>query len=627
VDRIARAMLALFEAPPAGTEVGLALLDAELRYIAVSNSLAGVHGSPVEESIGRSVREVLPALADELEPVLHEVLATGEPRLALEIGGGNAEARTWLCSYYPLRDGGAAALGAITVEITDRKRAELALRESSERLVDAQRLAHMGAWTHHLGEDRSEWSDELFTVYGFQGPEPPAQEEWLQRVVAADRDRFADAVVRSFRHGDPLDVGFRYRRPNGRIVHIRTAGTPLRDERGQVTTVKGFAQDVTELRRSEEQQAAVARLGQHALGGAALDDLFDRAAAAVAEVMLVEQALLTERLPDGQFLVRAGQGWRPGAVGSDVVPGTGQSGYTLHVDGAVVVADWEEEQRFNYVELLREAGIRSSASVPVRGKAAAFGVLSVHSTFPQHFTPDDVTFLYSVANVLAAAIDARADEERINTLAEARQRLVAQSLDAEERTRRVIAEALHDGALQEALVLRHTLGRLLGGGVGGQEEAERARGAIERMAEQLREAMVALHPTVLQAGGLAPALKAVADQQARIGGFIAEVEVDPAASGVRDQLILSIARELLVNAAKHARARRVRVEVRREGDDVSLRVADDGAGIPEERLQAALAEGHIGLASSAERVEAVGGRLVIGGAPGQGTVATARLPA
>jgi PAS domain S-box-containing protein len=626
VDRIARAMLALFEAPPAGTEVGFALLDEQLRYVAVSESLAAVHGVPADASVGRTVRDVFPQVADAVEPVLQEVLETGEPRLSMEMSSGGADGQTWLCSYYPLRGGGVAALGAITVEISDRKHAERALRESGERLAQAQRLARMGAWTHRMGDDRSEWSDELFNVYGFPGPEPPSQEEWLERVVEEDRERFSEAIVRSFRGGEPLDVQFRYRRPNGRIVHIRTAGTPTQDAEGRVTTVKGFAQDVTELRRSEEQQTTVARLGQHALSGASLDDLFDRAAASVAEVMLVEQALLTERLPDGTFLVRAGRGWRPGAVGADVVPGTGQSGYTIHVDGPVVVEDWEQEQRFNYADLLREVGIRSSASVPVRGKAEAFGVLSVHSRFPHHFTPDDVAFLYSIANVLAAAVDARAAEDRINALADARQRLVAQALDAEERTRRVIAEALHDGALQEALVLRHTLGRLLGGGIGGQEEAERARGAIERMAEQLREAMVALHPTVLQAGGLAPALKAVAEQQARIGGFTAEVDVDPAATGVRDQLILSIARELLINAAKHARARHVRVEVRRDGDDVALRVADDGAGIPEERLRAALAEGHIGLASSAERVEAVGGRLVIGGGPGHGTVATARVP-
>lgn len=184
MERIARAMVALFEAPPPGAAVGFAVLDCDLRYIAVSPSLAPVHGGSTEASVGRPLRDVLPMLADEIEPVLRDVLATGEPRLGMEVGGGG---RTWLCSYYPLCDAGDAAVGAITVEITDRKRAELALRESGERLVEAQRLARMGAWTWHADGSRTEWSEALFGVYGFPPPEPPPNEEWLRRVVDDDR--------------------------------------------------------------------------------------------------------------------------------------------------------------------------------------------------------------------------------------------------------------------------------------------------------------------------------------------------------------------------------------------------------------------------------------------------------
>jgi PAS domain S-box-containing protein len=622
VDRIARAMHALFDAPEAGAAVGFAMYDEQLRYVAVSESVAAVHGHPAEESVGRTVREVMPDIADELEPILHQVLETGEPRLEVEVGAAGRGDRVWLGNYYPLRDGGAAVLGAIVVEITDRKRAEHALREAGERLARAQRLARMGAWTLHVDDERAEWSEELFEIYGVAGPEAPGLDRWLPMVVPDDRDALSAAMAQAIEKGAPFDRHFRFRRPSGVLVHIRTAGTAVRDASGRVVALKGFAQDVTELRRALDQQRAVAQLGQAALSRVDLDALFDEAVAVVAEVMLVEQAILTERLPDGRFLVRAGRGWREGAIG-DIVAPTGQSGYTYETGGPVLVADWNREQRFEYTRILRDVGVRSGASVPI----GRFGVLGVESVHVHHFGQDDVTFLQSVANVLAAAIDARGAAERISELAGARQRLVAQALDAEERTRRGIAEALHDGALQEALVLRHSVGRLLGGGLGGQEDAERVRGAIERMADQLREAMVALHPTVLQAGGLAPALTAVAEQQARIGGFSADVDVDPAAVGVRDQLVLSIARELLVNAAKHARARHVRVQVRRAGDTVELEVADDGAGIAEERLRAAVAEGHIGLASSAERVAAVGGRLEIGGGPGHGTVATARLPA
>jgi hypothetical protein len=58
VDRVARAMIALFDAPAAGAAVGFALYDERLRYIALSESLASVHGNPVEDSLGRTVRDV-----------------------------------------------------------------------------------------------------------------------------------------------------------------------------------------------------------------------------------------------------------------------------------------------------------------------------------------------------------------------------------------------------------------------------------------------------------------------------------------------------------------------------------------------------------------------------------------
>jgi len=619
-------MLALFEAPAAGAAVGFAMWDERLRYVALSESLAAVHGHPADESLGRRTRDVLPGMADEIEPILLDVLATGRPRLDVELGGHVGQERTWLASYYPLRDGGAAAIGAIIVEITDRKRAEVALRESGERLVRAQRLAGMGAWTLHLDEGRSEWSEEVFRVYGIPAPDPPSVEDWTERVVPEDRERLAAHMEHSVRTGESFDLHFRFRRPTGVVAHIRTAGDALADPGGRVVALRGFAQDVTEARRAEAQQGAVAQLGELALSGAGLDDLVDRAVAVVADVMLVEQTVLTELLPDGRFLIRAGRGWKPGAVGSLIVPDTGQSGFTLERGGPVIVEDWEAEQRFGYSQLLRDVGIRSGASVPVGSRDGPFGVLGVESVHLHHFSQDDVNFLQSVANVLAAAIDARRAAERIGELAEARQRLVAQAMDAEERTRRAIAEALHDGALQEALVARHSLGRLRIQDGDAPEELERAHAAIERMAGQLREAMVALHPTVLQAGGLETALTAVAEQQARLGSFAVHVHVDPAAAGVRDELIVSLARELLLNAAKHASARRVRVDVRRTAAGVELEVADDGAGIAEDRLRAAVAEGHIGLASSAERVEAVGGRFALGGGPGRGTVATALLP-
>jgi len=104
------------------------------------------------------------------------------------------------------------------------------------------------------------------------------------------------------------------------------------------------------------------------------------------------------------------------------------------------------------------------------------------------------------------------------------------------------------------------------------------------------------------------------------------VTVDPAAAGLRDELLLSLARELLANAARHAHADRVDVGVHLEPDAILLRVSDDGAGFAPGRVEQALAGGAIGIASCRERVEAVSGSLTVRSAPGGGTLALARIP-
>jgi two-component system NarL family sensor kinase len=153
-----------------------------------------------------------------------------------------------------------------------------------------------------------------------------------------------------------------------------------------------------------------------------------------------------------------------------------------------------------------------------------------------------------------------------------------------------------------------------------------AREGVERAAKHLREAVHALHPVALQHGGLEAALQAAADQAARQGGFRPAVAVQPEAVGLRDELVMSLARELLTNAARHAGAQTVVVSVRREGGAVVLEVADDGCGLDAEAVASAPLQGHIGLASLVQRAEAVGGALDLDAGDGPGTTVRAHLP-
>lgn len=232
------------------------------------------------------------------------------------------------------------------------------------------------------------------------------------------------------------------------------------------------------------------------------------------------------------------------------------------------------------------------------------------------------------AGYLRDVSDLRRSEERalkqsraIADLAQARGELVSQLMLAEERTRQRIAQVLHDDALQSLLAARQDLLESPG-----PEGAARAQRALEGTIDQIREAVAALHPVTHQQGDLQTALSAIVRQHATRGGFRYTVRVEPEASGVEDALVLSAARELVANVAKHAEASRCAVSVERRGDLISLEVADDGKGIPAGRQEEALREGHIGLASTVQRMQAIGGNGEVVSTVEKGTVVRASIP-
>jgi two-component system, NarL family, sensor kinase len=224
------------------------------------------------------------------------------------------------------------------------------------------------------------------------------------------------------------------------------------------------------------------------------------------------------------------------------------------------------------------------------------------------------------ATLVSTALARRASQ--VASLAASRGRLVAQTLDAEDHERRQLAEALHDDAIQNLLAARQELAS----DRAHSADLSMVRLGLDRTVAQLRGAVFDLHPSLLEHAGLGPALDAVAEDSARWGGFVREVHVDPDLVTGHEQLLFSVGRELIRNVARHAHADHLRVAVTREGETIALVVADDGRGFAHDLLHAAPLRGHIGLASMAERVEAVGGSFSIDGGPGYGTKVEVRLP-
>ncbi len=128
----ANVLQALYDTAP----MGLAVLDAQLRYVQINNRLAEINGLSVAEHLGKTVREVVPDLADDVEPVMRRILQTGEPVVDLEIRGETAAQpgveRVWKANWNPIFDAQAEMVGinVMAEEVTEQKRAEAALQES-----------------------------------------------------------------------------------------------------------------------------------------------------------------------------------------------------------------------------------------------------------------------------------------------------------------------------------------------------------------------------------------------------------------------------------------------------------------------------------------------------------------
>jgi signal transduction histidine kinase/PAS domain-containing protein len=634
-DEQALAASALVEGLRPDAPIGFAVVDEELRFQLVSGSLAAIVGRPVAEHIGRRVTEVLPMdVAARIEGLLAAVLDSGTALTGVELDGVSepapARPRNFVTAYHPIRLGERRLVGVVVVDVTDRRRAQEALAESERVLSGAQRMAGLGWWTWLADPERVVYAPELLSLMGRDpglGGTPHARDR-LELADPGELHAVREAGLAALASGRPFARRVRARRADGALRLLDARADVVYDAEGRAAGLQGFVQDITDLERAEHRQRIVAELGQAALAGLALDELMRRVVDAVGHETRVDGVAVLELLPDGSELtVRAA--FAP--VGYDgpwtvpVEPGS-PSARALETRQPVVVDDLDGVHPYVRSPADRAAGARSAAAVVISGRGRPFGLLGAMSASPAHFGADDAAFLQALANVVADAVERRLAEAEIAEISAARGRLVAQALDGEERARRRVAETLHDGPLQELVAAGHELYALTGHG-GDDDALQLAQERLGAIVRGLRDVMSALHPTVLQYAGLEAALRAVADQQAGAAGFEAALAVDPEAVGHRDELLLSVARELIGNAARHASAARVDVDLRRDGAALLLEVRDDGTGMDQDRPASAPAEGRIGLATCRERLEAVGGSLTIDGAPGGGTRARAVLPA
>ena len=240
------------------TPVGLSFVDTNLRYIRINKCLAEINGRSIADHIGRTVREAIPEIADMVEPIYRQVLATQTPVLDLEIKAETLQqpgvVRDWQVSFYPVSDESGTLLGvsSVVAEITDRNQAKRVIQQSEaifRRLLESNifgvaigdfsgRIAYANdSLLKMVGYTRSE---QLSGQMRWDRMTPP---EYLHLDAKAAQEIRAKGVATPFKK--------EYIRKDGSRVPILMGGTILCPDDRAPETIVAFYIDLTEISRVE----------------------------------------------------------------------------------------------------------------------------------------------------------------------------------------------------------------------------------------------------------------------------------------------------------------------------------------------------------------------------------------
>jgi PAS domain S-box-containing protein len=475
-----------------------------------------------------------------------------------------------------------------------RKRHELSLQESEERLALAVDSAGAGLWTLEFGTGVFWTTERGRAIFGYSPDDILSMERFETSVHPDDWDAVRKAIEQSARTGDSLHVDYRILLADGSERWISSRGQPRFNSTGEPERLMGISIDISERKQAEEAfRANEARLA----AGAELAGL------AYYEVDFDEGCMYTDdRLrdlcgvpPDREGGLQALEFWLE----------------HLHPDDAQRVTDLRDQLHDGRVEKL---SLEYRFLHPDRGE-----------TWIQHLAGvaarDADKRAVRTFGVFRDITERKRAEEQLHDLS---RRLIG----AHEKERALLARELHDDVSQRLAALAIDVGRteVAASDLSHAQAMRSIREGLVRLSEDIHALAYQLHPSVLEELGLAEALRAECERRRRQGTLDLTLEIGPLPATIGHDpalCLFRVAQEALNNVARHSGAGATTVSLRQMSGGLLLAVHDDGAGFNPAKPASGR---HLGLASMRERVELADGTLDIESTPGQGTSVIAWVP-
>jgi len=229
--------------------VGIYILQ-DGHYTYVNPAMARIFGYSVEEMLGMLPRQIV-------QPDDHSMVGEhirrrleGEVRaVQYEVRGRYRDGSTRNVEVYGvgLKIDGKAALVGTLIDITDRKRKELALERMRWLHAETEKLGKVGGWEFDIDTRKQTWTEETRNIHEVDASHQPTVEEGINFFTLASRPIMRQAVQRAIEHGEPYDLELEINTAKGNLRKVHAIGKPDLEHR----RVYGFIQDITDRKQAE----------------------------------------------------------------------------------------------------------------------------------------------------------------------------------------------------------------------------------------------------------------------------------------------------------------------------------------------------------------------------------------
>jgi signal transduction histidine kinase len=558
----------------------------------------------------------------------------------------------------------------LKAEISERRRAEEALRRSEGFLAQGERIGHTGSWGWHVGTGLLYWSKEHFRIFDYD-PETtkPSYSLFTERIHPEDRFSFEEILNRAVREKKDFENDYRIVLPDRSIKFLRSVGQALVNPSGELEFI-GTVMDISDLKRAEEMRAAMARerelfaqqratelaKANEALRGCLdalasvpeLDDFLGQVMAAITRQLGAVSSTLRVRnfeqntLPlelvfqDGRVMTpdeaKYPECWQSVSLEQFDPYFLSHSGFTrtkdeqrvatfLNPPAAIIrVLDPHSPMPDDQRSYLRELGVKTVLIIPLTSRGQANGRLTFRFTEERDFHPEELEIARALATQASLAI-------HLTRLA----KTARQSAVLEERNQ--LAAEIHDALAQSFTAISMQLG-VAGEQLAAKEgdplcQIQRANEIAKFGLAEARRSILSLSSSAIaiEEPGLTTTLQRLVEHSNVAGrlrcDFRSENIPEESLPPRIQHELLRFAQEAISNAVRHAKPTVVSVTLRWEPPNLILKVKDNGSGISSASLEKS--EG-FGLGNMRTRASQIDGKLDIQTAAGHGTSIVLTVP-